>query len=210
MMAALCLGVLAGQPVGGLAETSSSTSGRLEPEPTATVERRRFSKGGRVLLKVGAAYLAREDFWISPGVAAEGSYHFDETWGLDLSVTAYASTLDAAARQLRVEQGLLPDAQQPILRAVVGPRWAFAYGKVLLEALGTVVHFDAALSARLGVMVTNETVNPGGEINLAVQAWVEPAFLIWGEGGAWVGYEDRNTSVLSGGPRGVLGFGVRL
>lgn len=205
--------VLAGTPLGeegGLAQTSTQAEGTLEPPPQQRVQRRRFRRGGHVFVRVGAAYLAREDFWISPGVAAEGSYHFDESWALDLSVSAYLSTLDAAARQLRVQQGLLPDTQQPILRAVIGPRWAFAYGKVLIEALGDVVHFDAALAVRLGVLGTNEAVNPGGELALAVQVWVEPMFVVWAEGGAWLGYEERSTEDFAGGPRAALGVGLRL
>lgn len=198
---------LVGSP--GLTGTSTAVSEHGEPAPRYAVEARAFSKASRAFVRVGGIYLAREDFWISPGLTLEGGYHFDERWGIDVSSSLYFSTLDAAARQLREQQGFLPEAQQPILRLMAGPRYAFGYGKLLVEDLGVVLHFDLSLALRAGVLVTNRSTNPGGELALAVQVGLG-TFLVWLELGAGLGYEDRSTGALVGGPHGAGGFGLRL
>lgn len=201
-----------GVPAAGpsLADTSTGAEGGLEPAARQTVQARLFTKAGRLHLRLGGSYLAREDFWISPGLTAELGFHFIEQLGLDLSSTLYFSTLDAAARDLRASQGLLPDAQQPILRVALGPRWSFAYGKLLIEDAGLVVHLDASLLLRLGTMVTDRGVNFGGDVALAVQAQLGERWLVWAELSGWVGYEERESSSVSAGPAGALGVGVQL
>ncbi|MEL6184586.1 MAG: hypothetical protein AAFU79_08185 [Myxococcota bacterium] len=192
-----------------LAVTSSVAAGDKDSMPRATVEARTFSKAGRFLFRAGAVYWAREDFWISPGFTLEGGYHFDERWGVDLSSSLYLSTLDAAARELRERDGVLPDAQQPILRVAAGPRYAFGYGKLLLEDLAIVLHFDLSLALRAGVLLTDQALNPGGELGLALQV-SSGSFLVWVELGGWLGYEERSGGALAGGPYGAGGVGLRL
>ena len=189
--------------------TSTTAAGEVDPYPQAMVEVRAFEKTGRYLLRVGVVYWAREDFWISPGLTLEGGYHFDERWAVDLSSSLYLSTLDAAARELREREGVLPDAQQPILRLAVGPRYAFGYGKLLLEDLAVVLHFDVSLAVRAGALMTDQALNPGGELALAVQVSCG-RFLAWFEFGGWLGYEERSAGALVGGPYGAGGVGVRL
>lgn len=192
------------------AEAERRGDAEFEPKARRTVENRAFRKAGRLHLRLGGTYLAREDFWRSPGLTGEVGYQLLEVLGVDLSSTVYFSTLEAAARDLRVEQGLLPDAQQPILRLALGPRWAFAYGKILLEGTPVVLHLDASLLLRLGAMVTDRGVNFGGDLGLAVQVGFEERWLVWAEVAAWVGFEDRQSSSVAGGPMASLGVGVQL
>lgn len=193
-------------------DASTSTAAFAGPEPSAprTVERRLFTKQGRFHLRAGGAYWAREDFWISPGLTAELGYAPLEWLAVDLSSTVFFSELDAAARDLRVEQGLLPDAQQPILRLVIGPRWSFAYGKILIEGTETVLHLDASLVLRMGAMFTDRAVNFGGDVGLAFQVSLDEGWFAWGEIAGWIGFEERQSSSLAAGPLGSLGLGVQL
>lgn len=194
----------------GLAQTSSTATGAPEPKARATIESRSFQKEGRWHLRAGGSYLALEDFWISPGVSAELGYYPWESLGVDTSATLYFSTLTEGARELRGTQGLLPDAGQPLARLVVGPRWSFAYGKFLLEGTSSVLHFDMSLLLRLGVLVTDQNANFGGDIALAIQVGFEQRWLLWAEIGGWVGSDSGRRSGLSVGPAGTLGVGVQL
>lgn len=198
-------------PDGGLARTSTAALPVPDPGPDWTVESRIFEKAGHLHLQVGGDYLAREDFWMSPGIGIGATYYPWETVGLELAGTLYLSTLEASAERLRREFGVLPDAQQPMARLVVGARWAFAYGKLALEPFpGAVVHFDIGAAVRVGGLVTNRNFNPGGEIALFGEAAFGSWFLLWGEVAGWLSYEERVASELHFGPRGGLGVGARF
>lgn len=199
------------EPDGGLARTATAAVPVPDPGPVSTVEARRFAKRGRVHLRVGAEYFGREDFWISPGVAFGVGYAPWEWLGFELAGAVYFSTLDAAAEALRRDRGLLPDAEQPHGRVELGARWAFAYGKLLVEPTERLIlHFDLGLSLRAGGLVTNRTFNPGGELALSVETGIGDRWLVWAEIGGWLGYEERRSANLHFGPRGGLGVGLRL
>lgn len=191
----------------GLAATSTLAAAAPESAVRARVENRLFQKSERVFVRLGLTYLAREDYWLSPGLTLEGGYAFSEQWALDASASVWASTLEASAKQLREQYGLLPDAQQPIARIVVGPRFSWAYGKMLIEELGWVLHFDLSVMLRVGGMITDQTFNPGGDLGLALQVGLDRNLIVFAEVAGWLGYEERTSGALSGGPHATVGLG---
>jgi hypothetical protein len=164
-------------------------------DPSGRLELRVFQKEGHVIVRAGFNYLARADFYTNP---------------FELSGTYYFSQLTNTAEALRKTTGLLPDSQRPIARAMGGARFAFAYGKLLIEWLGTVVHADAGLSLRLGVLITNEAVNFGGDLSLGVQVVAWDRLLIFLEGGWLASYEKRSTSSFASGLATTVGIGILL
>lgn len=189
--------------------TGTSTSPLPEVGVTHRLERRRFEKRGRFITRAGLSYLSRGDFYSNPGVSAEVAWYPEENIGLDLvSTTIYFSTLNSTAEALRKSTGLLPDSQKPVARITTGARLAFAYGKLLIEALDTVIHFDASLDAHLGVLITSETANAGGDLGLSFQVVTWDRLLVWMSVSYFASYEKRTSSNLAGGPQGSLGAGV--
>lgn len=198
-------------PVEPWSVTGTSTVGAVPVPPVDhTVEERLFRKDGRVITRVGFSYLSRGDFYRSPGLALEATWHPSETFGVDVVSTVFLSELTATAAELRRTTGLLPDSQKPVLRLATGGRWSFAYGKVLVEALDRVVHFDASAALHAGVLFTNETVNPGADLGLALQARAHERVLVWIEASWFLSYEARTTSSLASGPLATLGIGLVL
>ncbi|MFO0725039.1 MAG: hypothetical protein U1E65_14765 [Myxococcota bacterium] len=207
----LLLGLLAAPALESAAVTgtSSGAADRLAVAPVR-VEQRLFDKDGRLLLRAAFAWWARDDLRLDPGLTVEGTYYLSERLGLDLSGTGFFSTLDGTAGQLRRSTGRLPDSQAPIVRAMAGARWAFAYGKFLLEGLDMVVHADLGLSARAGVIITDVSVNPSAELGAALQIRLGPHALVAVEADWLGGYEKRTRSEVSSGLLLAVGLGLRL
>jgi len=189
---------------------SSTVTPMLEDgAPIARVENRRFTKDDRVLTRVGFAWWSRDDLRVNPGIAIEGTWYLTEQLGLDLvSATVYFSTLSASADALRRQTGLLPDSQRPLVRAMAGARWSFAYGKVLLESLGVIVHLDVAARAHVGLVITEKAPNPGGDLGLAVQARAGDLVSIWIDGGWLATYESRQSASFASGLSLAVGVGL--
>lgn len=189
--------------------TSSAAAPRPDGTPLARVEARRFPHDGRVFVRAGFAWWSRDDLRTNPGVTAEATWYVSETVGLDLlSATAYFSQLADSAAALRRETGLLPDSQKPLVRAMVGARWGFAYGKILLESWGAVLHLDASARAHLGLVITDTAPNPGGDLGLTVQLRVHDRALVWIDGSWLATYESRAGTSFASGLQ--LGTGVGL
>lgn len=188
--------------------TGTQAEAAPPPAPTHTVERRRFTKEGRVLVRSGFSYLSRGDFYTNPGLTLEGAWYPLEYLGVDIvSATLFFSSLGQTATRLREETGLLPDAQRPRARITTGARFSFAYGKLLVERLGTVLHFDASVSLHAGAMVTDETTNFVADAGLQVQVLAFSHLLVWVDGTWMVGNEARANSSVASGLMGTAGVG---
>jgi hypothetical protein len=193
---------------GGITGTSTAPVGG--EDPSGRIELRVFQKEGHVIVRAGFTYLARADFYTNPGVSLDVAWYPWEFLDFELSGSAYFAQLTSTAEALRETTGLLPDSQKPIARAMGGARFAFAYGKLLIEALDTVVHADAGVSLHLGVLITNEAVNFGGDLLLGVQVVALERLLIWVEGGWLASYERRSTSSFASGLATSIGIGLLL
>lgn len=181
------------------AQTATSTD-TPDGTPYARVEARRFAHDDRLFVRAALAWWSRDDLRTNPGLTLEGTWYLTETVGLDLaSVTVFFSQLAATADALRRQTGLLPDSQKPLVRAMVGARWGFAYGKWLIEDLGVVVHADAAVRGHLGLVITDAAANPGGDLGLTLQLRAADHLLVWVDAGWLASYEARvGTSFASG------------
>ncbi|MBI2373273.1 MAG: hypothetical protein HYV07_04675 [Deltaproteobacteria bacterium] len=174
----------------------------------ARVQARAFEKEGRLIARVGASNWSRGDLRRNPGAELELSWYATEQLGVDLlSASFYFSSLDAAAEDLRKTYGALPDSQRPLVRAAAGPRVAFAYGKMLVESLESIVHFDASVALHLGVLVTDRTANFEADVELALQVLLFDGLVTAIEVGLAGSYEARERSRLDLGPTFALSAG---
>ena len=217
----LALGLLAAVPAEAWAEgppppvpweiTGTSTAPVAEPAVAYRVERRFFEKTERFVVKSGFSYLSRGDFYENPGISLDFSWYPLEFVAIDfVSATMFFSQLGSTATSLRETFGILPDSQKPLARITAGGRFAFAYGKVLIEEVGAVVHLDASIGLHLGALVTEDAVNFGGDIGLAFQAAVFSRFLVWLDVSWFGSHEARTSSSFSSGPIGTIGVGLVL
>jgi hypothetical protein len=190
--------------------TGTSTTPIAGDDPESRLELRLFQKQGHVIVRTGFTYVARADFYTNPGVSLDVAWYPWEFLDFELSGTAFFSTLTSTAEALRKSTGLLPDSQKLLARAMAGSRLAFAYGKLLIEAFDTVVHADAGLSLRAGVLITDDAVNFAGDLSLSVQVVAFERLLIWVEGGWLAGYEKRNTTSFASGLTTSIGVGLLL
>lgn len=190
--------------------TGTSTAPIAGDDPTARLELRLFQKQGRFIVRTGFTYLARADFYTNPGVTLDVAWYPWEFLDFELSGSFFFSQLTGTAEALRKTTGLLPDAQRPIGTAMGGARYAFAYGKLLIESLDTVVHADAGLSLHLGVLITDEAVNFGGDLSLGFQVVAFDRLLVWLEAGWLASYERRSTSRFASGLEASIGVGLLL
>jgi hypothetical protein len=202
------LAVAADRPVPWAITGTSSVSEAPILSLGHRVEGRMFRKSGRVITRAGFGWLSRGDLRSNPGITADLTWYPIETIGIDLlSSTFFFSTLTATADALRRSTGLLPDSQKPIARLMPGARWAFAYGKLLIEDADAVVHVDAALCGHLGVLVTDRAPNPAVDLGFALQAGLQHA-VVFLEASWLLSYEDRTTSSLASGPQASAGLGI--
>ena len=196
------------------AEASKGTQEVLDTPSSVVhrrVERRMFRKDGHVVARTAFSYLARGDFYNNPGVSLAVAWYVDESLALDLlSSTVFFASLDGAAESIRRSQGFLPDSQKPIVRATTGVRYAFAYGKLLLESLDWVVHLDAGVSGHAGLFITDQAPNPGGDVMLDTQVLIHSRFLAIAEVGWVFSFEDRTESKFASGILLSVGFGLVL
>jgi hypothetical protein len=186
-------------------ETSTQTP---DGTPYARVEARRFVHEDHLFFRAGFAWWSRDDLRVNPGLTLEGTWYLSETIGLDASATVFFSQLASAADALRRQTGLLPDSEKPLVRAMIGARWGFAYGKWLIEDLGVVLHADAAARAHVGLVITDAAVNPGGDLGVTLQLRVGERGLVWLDGGWLASYEDREATSLASGLLVSAGLGL--
>jgi hypothetical protein len=125
------------------------------------VERRRLLKQKHVFITAGPTYLARGDYYRSPGLSAALSYYPYETGGMEVKLALLFSTLTTAGREVFERTGLVPDAHRPSFVGAVGWRQSVGYGKALVgSSLTHLVHFDLQLAGHLGLTFTDRAANP--------------------------------------------------
>lgn len=189
--------------------TGTSSAAVADPPVEYRVERRFFEKSERFVAKAGFSYLSRGDFYENPGISLDLSWYPLEYVAIDfVSATAFFSSLGSTAAALRRDFGILPDSQKPLARVTTGGRFAFAYGKILIEEVGAVIHLDASIGLHLGALVTDEAVNFGGDVGLSFQAAIFSRVLVWLDVSWFGSFENRTSSSFSSGPLGTIGVGL--
>ena len=196
---------------------TSSTADVPRAAVTHRVDRRLLVKQERIIVRAGASYLSRGDLRTNPGASLDIAWYPLEILAAEISASAYASSLNQTATALRKSTGLLPDSQKPLARVGLGGRVSFAYGKLLVESLDTVVHVDANAFLHAGVMITDEAVNFASDLGLGMhvgfgrgQGDLLDRLLVWFEAGWIIGYENRSASKVASGPTATGGIGVIL
>ena len=70
-------------------------------------------KDGQLRIDAGGEWLARGDYYVSPGVQATAAWWWREQWAAEVSGAWYFSGMNAAARDLRARTGRVPDSRRP-------------------------------------------------------------------------------------------------
>ncbi len=165
----------------GPTRTSPPSAGRAlipeaAPRPTAAVRvQSRFAeKVKQVQLFGGLEYLARGDFYNSPGIRVGATYYPIEALGLELQVSHYWSWLDAEAEHVKETFGALPDSHAPRWLALLGGRYSIGYGKLMVGGLGNAIHFEPQAFAHFGVHDHDGDVGPSADAGLGFLVFLTP------------------------------------
>ncbi|MES1209218.1 MAG: hypothetical protein ABUS79_25050 [Pseudomonadota bacterium] len=144
------------------------------PQPVARVQARFAEKNRRVLLFGGAEYLARGDFYNSPGLRLGGDYYFLESLAVELQLSHYWSSLNSAAEQVVETLGAVPDSRPPTWLGLVGARYSLGYGKILVGGVAGVIHLEPQGFAHVGIHDYGGDVQPSGDAGLGLLVFLTP------------------------------------
>jgi outer membrane beta-barrel protein len=142
------------------------------PQPAARVQARFAEKAHHALLFAGAEYLARGDFYNSPGLRLGGAYQMLESLALEGQLSHYWSSLNDEAQRVIHTLGAVPDSRPPTWLGLAGARWSFGYGKVLVA--GGIIHFEPQLFAHAGIHDYGGDVQPSGDAGLGLLVFLTP------------------------------------
>jgi outer membrane beta-barrel protein len=143
------------------------------PQPAARVQARFAEKADRVLVFAGAEYLDRGDFYNCPGARVGATYYLRESLGLEVQLSHYWSSLNATAQQVAQMLGALPDSRPPTWLGLLGARYSFGYGKILVGR-AAVIHFEPQLFVHGGLHDYGGDVQPSGDAGLGLLVFLTP------------------------------------
>ncbi len=142
------------------------------PQPAARVQARYAEKAHHLLVFAGAEYLARGDYYNSPGLRLGGAYQFLESLAFEIQLSHYWSSLNDSAQRIVQTLGAVPDSRPPAWLGLAGARWSFGYGKLLVG--GVVIHLEPQLFAHVGIHDYGGDVEPSGDAGLGVLVFLTP------------------------------------
>jgi hypothetical protein len=172
------------------------------------VEPRLLVKEGQLFISGGATWLARNDYYSSPGITLSAIYYAGEDNGVELRTALFASWLDDSAKEVFGATGLKPDAQKPVALLLGGWRHSLAYGKV---AVGSgVVHFDVQSGLYAGTLITDAAATPALAASVGVIARLGRRGFAQLDFSLLASREQRSTAVLTLGVLPGLTFGFSL
>ncbi len=128
-------------------------------QPVPTVQHRFATKAGQPAFYLLGMTHARNDLYTTFGVALDTSYYFNESIGIELRLAVLRTRLSDAAKNLREQTGLTPDAWPQNYLTTAGLRYSFGYGKILMFDK-FVVHFDPQLVFHAGTTFADGRVLP--------------------------------------------------
>jgi outer membrane beta-barrel protein len=165
-------------PAAAAAPVRRQSTAILEPAPrpiaAVRVQDRYASKENLFQIYAGVEYLARGDFYNSPGARLGGAYYFLESLGVELQVSHYWSSLDAEAQRVRQMLGAIPDSHAPTWLVLGGVRYSLGYGKLMLGGLSGVFHFEPQAFAHAGVHDHDGDVGPSADAGLGFLFFLRP------------------------------------
>jgi hypothetical protein len=177
------------------------------PAPV-TLERRLLRKEGHFFALVGPCWLARGDYYDSPGAQLSLAWFLSESGGPELRAARFFSSLGAAGSEVFRLTGLRPDAQQPSGLIAGGWRQSLAYGKALLG--GTAVHFELQAAAHAGALLTDRATNPAATASALLLVRATERLFLQLDAALVASIEQRTHATLALGVLPSLSLGVRL
>jgi hypothetical protein len=146
------------------------------PRPLAAVRvQQRFAeKAKHAQILAGADYLARGDFFISPGARVAAAYYPLEPLGVELQVSHYWSSLDAEAQRVRQTLGAIPDSHAPGWLVLLGGRYSIGYGKLMVGGLGGAIHFEPQAFLHAGMHDHSGDIGPSADAGLGFLVFLTP------------------------------------
>ena len=164
-------------PAPGLASPAAAPTSSIQepaprPQPAARVQARFAQKEHHTLLFAGGEYLARGDFYNSPGLRLGAAYQLVESIAIEVQLSHYWSSLNDEAQRVAQTLGAVPDTRPPTWLGLAGVRWSFGYGKVLVG--GDILHLEPQLFAHAGIHDYGGDVQPSGDGGLGLLVFLTP------------------------------------
>ena len=169
------------------------------PRPMAAVrvQDRYATKENLFQLYAGVEYLARGDFYNSPGARVGGAYYFLESLGVELQASHYWSSLDAEAQRVRQTLGAIPDSHAPTWLLLAGLRYSLGYGKLMLGGLSGVFHFEPQAFAHAGLHDHDGDVGPSADAGLGFLFFLRPRLFARIDASVVLERERRSDATVS-------------
>jgi hypothetical protein len=130
-----------------------------ELQPEVRIQHRFVEKRRRVGLYAGFTYLARADYYRSPGLELALSYYPWESIAFELRAGWYFSSATDELRDLSSHTGFVPDSRPSLATILVGARGSLGYGKLRVTRR-YVLHFDPQAFLYVGAHVTSGDFYP--------------------------------------------------
>jgi hypothetical protein len=184
----------AAPPTGALREPAP------RPVTDVRVQSRFATKAKKGQLFGGPAYLSRGDYYNSPGARVGGTYYPLESIGLELQISHYWSSLNAAAERVKRDAGYIPDSHAPAWMFLAGARYSLGYGKLMVGGLGSAIHFEPQAFIHAGLHAYDGDVGPSSDLGVGLLVFLMPKMFIRIDAAIVYEREDR-----SGAPVGVWG-----
>jgi hypothetical protein len=203
-------------PAPATATSASPRTGAIrEPAPRPTTDVRvqsRFAlKVNTAQLFAAAQYLARGDFYNSPGARVGATYYPFEPLGFELQISHFWSSLNAEAERVKTTLGALPDSHAPAWMFLAGGRYSIGYGKLMVGGLGGAIHFEPQAFVHAGVHAYDGDVGPSGDFGLGLLVYLTPKMFARIDAAVVYEREDRSgQSVAVWGMLPAIGVGGTL
>lgn len=153
-----------------LVSASSSLAKDVDTAAKATVSQRVMDNANTVHLLAGPAWLTRFDLLQSPGLTVQATRYHSRTSAWDIvSLTGFFTYTPGPTQRVREATGYVPSSRRPRVHLATGMRYAWGYGKLLIENNRTVLHFIPEVAAHAGVLWTDEGVHPAVDASAALR-----------------------------------------
>lgn len=175
------------------------------------VEKRILVKASHPFFTGGVTFFERGDYYNNPGLSFSAQMYLNESLGVSAKFSYILSTLNAAASEVFLRSGLIPDSERVIAVAALGGRYSLGYGKLaMMPVLSQVVHFDVQAIGHLGFTMTDRAANPTVMVGPAFLVRINEMFYAHADLEVTLGFEDRSAGPVALGFLPQLFVGVRL
>lgn len=172
------------------------------------VEPRLLVKEQHLFLSGGFSWLARGDYYNSPGAVLSAAWYPKEDDAVELRAAAFVAFLNDSANRIFQGTGFVPDSQKPSSLIMLGWRHSLTYGKVALGS--SVLHFDFQSGLHGGILVTDRSLQPALSASVGLLARISNRFYSQLDVALVGSREQRSTAVFAAGVLPMLTVGVSL